>query len=316
MSVGRSTEDMRNWKKINNRLVKQGTLLLSLEFLDYWGEQLSALNNGKTGRPYSYPTGLIEYAGLLHCFMRLGYRQVKGMLLAIEAEEPRLKAADYSTLCRRFNKIETKIQPRIADNTQDFWIAIDASGVSVTNRGEWMRKIHRKGRITECKGFLKIHVAVDVSSKEVVALEVTREDVGDNRCFDALLAGSIRNTGRTIKGVMADGGYDTYENFEKCEALGIEPVIKIDGNAVTTPPPNTYRNRRRGVPARVLHAQEQLPDQKRWKKEMRYGLRWHPEGFFSVLKRCYGTHAMARKFVNMQQELLFKAQLYNAMLEV
>jgi len=30
-----------------------------------------------------------------------------------------------------------------------------------------MRKVHRKGKITECKGFLKIHVAVDVETKEV-----------------------------------------------------------------------------------------------------------------------------------------------------
>lgn len=306
----------RNWKRINNRLIKQGTLLLSMAFLDSWHKQVCALNDGKVGRPYEYPTGLIEYAGALHCFMRLGYRQVKGILLAVEKKEPRLKPADYSTICRRFNRLETKIQPRTTDNNKDLWIAIDASGVSVTNRGEWMRKIHRKGKITECKGFLKIHVAVDVESKEVVALEITRERVGDNRCFDALLIGSVQNTGRHLAGVIADGSYDTYGNFEKCKALGVEPVIKIDDNAITVPPPDTYRNRRRGVPARLRHARKQLADRDKWKKEKRYGLRWYSEGFFSVLKRCYGTHAMAKKFANMQQELQFKTQLYNAMLHV
>ncbi len=165
----------RNWKKVNNRLVRQGTLLLSLAFLDSWEDQVCALNNCKVGRPYEYPTGLIEYAGALHCFMRLGYRQVKGILLAVEEKEPRLKAADYSTICRRFNQLEAKIQPRTKENSKDLWIAADASGVSVTNRGEWMRKIHRKGKITECKGFLKIHVAMDVETKELVALEITRD---------------------------------------------------------------------------------------------------------------------------------------------
>ena len=174
------------------------------------------MNDGKVGRPFEYPTGLIEYAGALHCFMRLGYRQVKGILLAIEKKEPRLKAADYSTICRRFNRLETKIRPRTTGN-RGLWIAIDASGISVTNRGEWMRKIHRKGKITECKGFLKIHVAIDVESKEVVALEVTREHVGDNTEFDTLLVDSIQNTGRRLAGVIADGSYDTYNNFKKCE---------------------------------------------------------------------------------------------------
>jgi len=232
--------------------------------------------------------------------------------LAIEKKEPRLKAADYSTICRRFNRLETKIRPRTTGN-RDLWIAIDASGISVTNRGEWMRKIHRKGKITECKGFLKIHVAVDIETKEVVALEVTKEHVGDNTEFDTLLVDSIQNTGRRLAGVIADGSHDTYNNFEKCEALGIEPVIKIDNNAITIPPPNTYHNRRRGTPPRLSHAQQQLADKNKWKKEKRYGQRWHAEGFFSTLKRCYGTHAMAKKFANMQQELCFKAQPYNTM---
>jgi hypothetical protein len=229
----------RDWKKINNRLVRHGTLLVSLDFLDNWKKQVKELNFGKVGAPFKYPTGLIEYGGLLHCYLRLGYRQVKGILIGISKKEPRVKVIDYSNLCRRFNKLETKIQPKKScEATQDFFIAIDSSGQSVTNRGEWMRKIHRKGKITECKGFIKIHVAVDVKTKEVVCMEITREDIGDNAKFDDVLKGSIENTGRKIDGVYADGGYDSYDNFEKLEDLGIEPIIRIDDNAITTPPPD------------------------------------------------------------------------------
>jgi len=304
----------RDWKYVNNRLVQQGTLLVSLSFLDSWQEQVEQLNENKVGRPYAYPTGLIEYAGLLHCFMHLPYRQAKGVLIAIAKKEPRLGVADYSTLNRRFNRLETKICPRQQKSDKDLWIAIDASGVCVTNRGEWMRKIHRKGKITESKGFIKIHVSVDVKTKEVVGLKITTDKVGDNQKFDDLLQDSIRNTSRTIKGVYADGGYDTYNNFEKLEQAGIEPVIRIDDNAVVVPPPDTHRNRRRGTPARLHYAQEQLANRNKWKKDKKYGLRWHSEGFFSVLKRRYGKHVMAKDFKNMQQELLFKAQLYNQLL--
>jgi hypothetical protein len=304
----------RDWKSVNNRLVRQGTLLVSLSFLDSWKIQVKELNQNKVGRPYEYPTGLIEYAGLLHCFMHLPYRQAKGVLIAVAEKEPRLGVADYSTLNRRFNRLETKIRPRQQTSDEDLWVAIDASGICVTNRGEWMRKIHRKGKIAESKGFLKIHVSVDVKTKEIVGLEVTTEKVGDNRRFDALLQDSIKNTGRPLKGVYADGGYDIYNNFEKLEKAGIEPVIRIDDNAVVVPPPDTFRNRRRGTPTRLHYAQEQLADRDKWKKEKKYGLRWHSEGFFSVLKRRYGKHVMARDFKNMQQELLFKAQLYNQLL--
>ena len=302
----------RDWKKINNRLVQQGTLLISLAFLDSWGKQVSALNDGKVGRPYIYPTGLIEYTGLLHCFMHLGYRQVNGVLIAIADKEPRLKAADYSTINRRFNKLETKIQPR-QQKEDAVWIAVDATGVSVTNRGEWLRKIHRKGRIDECKGFLKVHVAVDVKTKEVVAIEITREAVGDNTMFDNLIMGTIKNTGNSVAGAYADGAYDTYDNFEKLDKLGIYPAIRIDDNAITDPPPR-FPQRRRKLPTRTIYAQEQLKDREKWKKKTGYGKRWHSEGFFSVLKRCFGQYASARKLKNMQQEMLFKAQLYNLML--
>jgi len=304
----------RDWKSVNNRLVRQGTLLVSLSFLDSWQEQVKHLYENKVGRPYEYPTGLIEYAGLLHCFMHLPYRQAKGVLMAVAEKEPRLGVADYSTLNRRFNRLETKIRPKQQNLDEDLWVAIDASGVCVTNRGEWMRKIHRKGKITECKGFLKIHVSVDVKTKEVVALEVTTEKIGDNSKFDDLLQGSIQNTDRAIKRVNADGGYDTYDNFDKCEAAGIDPAIRIDDNAIVVPPPNKHPFRNRPEPARTKHAREQLADRDKWKKDKKYGLRWHAEGFFSVLKRRYGKHVMAKDFKNMQQELLFKAQLYNQLL--
>lgn len=305
----------RDWKKINSRLVRQGTLLISLSFLDNWEKQVKELNSGKVGRPFKYPTGLIEYGGLLHCFMRLGYRQVKGIFIAISEKEPRLKVSDYCTLSRRFNKLETKIHPKKSkQDTGDFFIAVDSSGMSVTNRGEWMRKIHRKGKITECKGFVKIHVAIDVKTKEIVCLEVTKEDVGDNTKFDDLLKGSIENTYKKIDGIYADGGYDTYENFEKLENLGIEPIIRIDDNAITIPPPDNFIQRKRGEPARRKYARQQLSDRDKWKKDTKYGERWFVETFFSTLKRKFGTYVMAKKWENMPQELHFKTQLYNQLL--
>ena len=303
----------RDWKSINNRLIRQGTLLLSLSFLEKWEEQLAGMNNNKVGRPYEYPNGLIEYAGALHCFMHLGYRQVKGILLAIQEKEPLLRVPDYSTICRRFNRLKTRIRPRVGENK--LWIAVDSSGMCVTNRGEWMRKMHRKGRITECKGFLKVHIAVDVRSKQIVALEVTRENVADNRMFAPLLIQSIENTNKDIDKVFGDMGYDSYINFEICEEAGIEPVIMVRRNSAMQPPPDSFRNRRRKVyRARYKYAREQLQNIEKWKKEKGYGHRWIAESVFSALKRCYGKHVMARKFENMQQELLFKIFLYNQLL--
>ena len=53
----------RDWKKINNRLIAQGTIWVDLRFLENRKEELAAMNEGKEGARYEYPDSLIRYAG-------------------------------------------------------------------------------------------------------------------------------------------------------------------------------------------------------------------------------------------------------------
>lgn len=304
----------RDWKKINNRLIEQGTIWVDLRFLENRKAELAAMNQGKEGARYEYSDSLIRYAGTVRAMFRLQFRQTQGFLDSIAKQVPELAVPCYSQINRRFNKLPVKIQLKQTADNKELVIAFDGSGKSVTNRGEWMRKIHCKGKITECKGFLKIHIAVNIKTQEITAIEVTREDVGDNTMFKPLLIQTVQNTGKKIKRALADGGYDTYENFEMLSEVGIDPVIRIDDNAITDPPPPDFIHRNRPEPIRTIHAREQLADRKKWKKKKKYGLRWIVETVFSVLDRRFGTYVTARKYKNMQQEMLFQAQLYNQLL--
>ena len=42
-----------NWKSVDERLIRQGELLLSLDFLETYDEELRAMNIGKVGRPFT-----------------------------------------------------------------------------------------------------------------------------------------------------------------------------------------------------------------------------------------------------------------------
>ena len=53
-------------------------------------------------------------------------------------------------------------------NDDYFVIAIDSTGVKVTNRGEWIR---HKWNVK--RGYLKIHVAVDIKKKRILSLHAT-----------------------------------------------------------------------------------------------------------------------------------------------
>jgi hypothetical protein len=46
-------------------------------------------------------------------------------------------------------------------------IAIDSTGIKVTSRGQWMQE---KWQIKKKKGDLKIHIAIDINTKEIFLL--------------------------------------------------------------------------------------------------------------------------------------------------
>jgi len=58
------------------------------------------------------------------------------------------------------------------------------------------------------KGYLKIHVAVNIKTKEILALEVTDEKVhDDSRMLKKLVNHVLDNPGIMIESVVADGAH-------------------------------------------------------------------------------------------------------------
>jgi len=203
-------------------------------------------------------------------------------------------APDYSTTSRRVNRLEIGVKLNL-DFEGSVTLAVDASGIKVADRGEWMRLKWRRRR-----GFLKIHLAVDVKTKQIVAMEVTDERAGDGGMLKPLVEQAERRC-RVVK-VIADGAYDSRSNFALLEERGIEPAIRVRKNS---------SRRARGCPARKRVVMKQLRDLERWKRRVRYGLRWMAETAFSTFKRLFGEHVMARSLPNMVREMFLKASLYN-----
>jgi hypothetical protein len=55
----------RDWKEYNEHLVQRGEILLAVESLQGWQEELQEMNRGKNGRPFRYPHSLILFLGTL-----------------------------------------------------------------------------------------------------------------------------------------------------------------------------------------------------------------------------------------------------------
>ena len=87
-------------------------------------------------------------------------------------------------------------------NSDEIVIAVDSTGIKVHNRGEWMREKYKRRR-----GWIKIHFAVDVETKQITAYEVTDEQVHDNKEFKDLVEKSQEKA--RVKRVLADKAYDS-----------------------------------------------------------------------------------------------------------
>ena len=95
---------------------------------------------------------------------------------------------NYSNISRRINKLDIKIcsDNFIVNNDDNFVIALDATGIKVTNRGEWLYQKWNANKKKK-KGYLKIHVAVDIKKKKILSLHVTSEQVHDSKILPKLI---------------------------------------------------------------------------------------------------------------------------------
>jgi len=80
-----------------------------------------------------------------------------------------------------------------------------------------------KWHVKNKKGYLKIHVAVNVKTKKILSMKVTDEHVHDSKALPELVENIIESDNVTAIGkLLGDGAYegnevlDTWETMESC----------------------------------------------------------------------------------------------------
>jgi hypothetical protein len=289
-------KDHRNWSEYNERLVKRGELYIALDFLESWDTALRKMNKGKRGRPYRFPEPFIQFMAFIHVLF-LPYREMEGFLRKLSQYIPAVKVADYTTLWWRVRRLEIDVKQPDHD---DMVIAVDSTGVKVTNRGEWLRekwKVHR--------GWIKVHIAVDTETNRLVGLEVTDESVGDSEEFEPLVEQAGGSKGK-VKKALGDGAYDSKPNFNYLEKNGIESGIKTRIDASTLSRGSPYR-------AKCVRERKRL-GYKSWRDRYGYGMRWKTESFNSGVKRIFGEYVRATSVAGALQEAAMKFMFYSMLI--
>jgi hypothetical protein len=118
---------------------------------------------------------------------------------------------------------------------------------------------------------VKLHFAVNTVTHEVVAMEISTDDMHDVRALPGLVEGAGRNV--RVSKLYGDGAYDSGEVYDLLEVKGVEPVIKPRRNARLGA----------GSPAR-RRAVSQIRElgYEAWAKLTGYGRRWSVETSYST----------------------------------
>jgi hypothetical protein len=221
-----------NWPSYNQSLVRRGEILLGFDVINNWDTELKEMNQGKIGEPFHYPNTFLLLLGYAKIYFHLPYRQTEGITQA-HAKGKVSSIPDFTTINRRINRLDIKIKDTPDSKNKEFEdeyivIAIDSTGIKVTNRGQWMQD---KWKIRK-KEYLKLHIAVNVKSKKILSMKVTDEHVHDSKALPELIENIIKSDNMVSIGkLFGDGAYEGNNIFIFLADNGIQPCIKVRKNA-------------------------------------------------------------------------------------
>jgi len=287
---------MYDWHQYNERLVRRGEIFISSDIIKSWNKELAVMNLRKKGRRFLFPDSFMKILGYARAYFGLPYRQTEGLIRTYHTMVPRVP--DYTAIHKRINKLDIRIKPNISGS---IILAVDSTGIKVTNRGDWIA--HKWGR--KRKGFLKIHVGVDVSTKQILAIKITDERSHDSKHLPYLVRESSKY-GKITK-LLGDGAFDSRKIFSHLDDRNIMPAIRVRKNSIP---------RSKGCYPRKMAVLSQITDYSKWASSVSYGKRWIVESVFSSIKRMFGEEVRSRKRRNMMQKLMLKVSLYNKFMAV
>jgi hypothetical protein len=157
-----------NWSEIDERYVRQGELLLELEFVKSWSKEVRDMNESKEGRLYNYPESFITFVAITQAIFHLPNRQTEGFFRSLsKLINTIVEAPDHTTIGRRVSRLnlDNVIDGNLIDSNEPVVIAVDSSGIKVTNRGDWIRNNFTVGVI---KWLIHISWSLGVSSNNHV----------------------------------------------------------------------------------------------------------------------------------------------------
>ena len=297
----------RDWKTYNAALVNRGylTIFVSKDFAREWYVKYDENTPRKRGGQPKYTEKAITALLSLRFVFKQPLRSMEGFAKSlVSMMKLDLDVPDYSTLSLKNNEMNILL-PALTKDKAGHVISLDSTGLKIHGQGEWNRKKHAQ---KDRREWVKMHLAIDNESMQILAVESTADDVHDCEVFD-LLIDSIPSQ---IDKVLGDGSYGTVGAYKKCTERNIKLVAKPKSSDVVnekaTDPHILKRNEQ------VAYFQEK--GIYAWANKNNYWDRNRAETTMSRYVTTFTDRLASRNIQSQKNEITLKCQILNTFMAV
>jgi hypothetical protein len=295
---------IRNWPAYNRALINRGRLTVWIDEQAIAGWRNTEPATGP-GAPRRYADLAIECALVFKSVYHLSLRAAQGFLSSVvELLRLTLPIPDYSTVSRRQGVLQV---PRAArPQSRPRHIVLDATGLRVYGAGEWRVWKHR---VCRRRTWRKLHLGVDETTKEVVAMEVTGSRVHDSQMLPALLD----QIPEPLEQVSGDGAYDTRACYEAVLRRQATPTFVPRRTTRLGPAqdPTGWRAARNRILQQIA-----AHGRSAWQVLSGYTRQSIAENTMFRFKQLFGGRLWARRLATQHSEAVMKCLVLNRMTQL
>jgi hypothetical protein len=295
--IPKSKYRVMNWPEYDAALVRRGrlTVWLTDEAIAGW----HAPATGKRGGQPTYSDLAIETGLALRLVLRLGLRQIEGTLGSIaHLLGVDIKIPDHTTFSRRGDGLRLLKKP--VERDEPLHLLIDSTGLKMYGEGEWLEEKHGK---RSRRRWRKLHLAIDAKSHEVIAVELTTEEVGDITAVPDLLD----QIDDSVASVTGDGAYDADVVYDEISRRHPEADVIV-------PPRSTAVISVSGTTRRDAHLRTiETHGRIGWQRRSGYCRRSLVETAMFRYKTIIGRRLRARNLSNQKTEARIGCAVLNQM---
>jgi len=299
---------IRDWSAYNKGLEDRGNINIWIpeDMVKQWQYEYGKDEVKKRGGEYVYSDLAIIFCLTIRYVYKLPYRGNRGYIRSLFALlKLSLAIPSISQLCKRSKKLS--FDSMVSKKKKITDIAIDSTGLKVYGEGEWKVRKHGAGKH---RSWMKLHVAIDIETQEIIGMELTSNSVDDATCAKSIIE-SIESTERSIRSIRGDGAYDKKKVRKMAYKKNIKQIIPPQRNAVLDRGGKVWMQERDEAIMRLKEI-----DRKDWKVEVGYHKRSLAETVMFRYKTIHGGQLKSRNIENQKTEVKIKCKILNILINL